>query len=388
MRALAAILVIFLCGGVGAAEKVLGIGYLELENDPRYSEQHADARFQGQPWGRPYEGAGIAVKESRFAGAAAGVTFDLKRESMRDAESMFRAVERLAGQGVRFFLLDAPGDVVAEVARRTKGHELLLFNLTSLDDELRQAQCHAHLLHVAPSRAMLMDALAQYLVARKWREALVLKGPRPQDEALHRSFERAAKRFGLKIVDTRSFVLSRDPRQRSRSNVALLTGGADYDVVVVLDSDGEFARDVPYQIQKPRPVVGSAGLVPDWWHWAWERHGAPQLNGRFLKATKRPMTGFDWSAWMGVKAIAEAVVRTNSAAFATLKDYIRGEAIVLDGFKGNRINFRPWDNQLRQPILLTTGNWVAGRAPVDGFLHARNNLDTLGFDEKDSRCRF
>jgi ABC transporter substrate binding protein (PQQ-dependent alcohol dehydrogenase system) len=170
--------------------------------------------------------------------------------------------------------------------------------------------------------------------------------------------------------------------------VALLTGGADYDVVVVLDSDGEFARDVPYQIQKPRPVVGSAGLVPDWWHWAWERHGAPQLNGRFLKATKRPMTGFDWSAWMGVKAIAEAVVRTNSAAFATLKDYIRGEAIVLDGFKGNRINFRPWDNQLRQPILLTTGNWVAGRAPVDGFLHARNNLDTLGFDEKDSRCRF
>ena len=388
MRLSATLLAIFLSTGARAADTVLSIGYLELENDSRYSEQFTEARFPGQPWGRPFDGARVALKESSFAGSAAGVKFELVRESAPDVSSLFAALERLSAKGTRFFLLDAPGQVVSEIARRTKGRDLLLFNLTALDDELRQAQCQVHLLHVAPSRAMLMDALAQYLVSRKWREVLVLKGSNAGDESIHRSFERAAKRFGLKIVDTRAFVLSRDPRQRGRSNVALLTGATDYDVVVVLDADSEFAREVPYQTLKPRPVVGSAGLVPDWWYWAWERHGAPQLNARFRKTTNRPMTGYDWSAWMGVKAIAEAVVRTRGAEFKTLRNYLRGDAIILDGFKGNPMSFRPWDNQLRQPILLTTGDWVAARAPVEGFLHARNNLDTLGFDEKDSQCRF
>jgi ABC transporter substrate binding protein (PQQ-dependent alcohol dehydrogenase system) len=234
---------------------------------------------------------------------------------------------------------------------------------------------------------MLTDALVQFLAARKWRNALVLKGPRPEDSGLLAAFERSAKRFGVRIVEVRPFVLGRDPRERSQNNVALLTSGPDYDVVVVIDSDGEFARDVPYQVQRPRPVVGGAGLVADWWHWAWERHGAPQLNNRFTKVTKRPMTGYDWAAWAAVKAIAEAVVRTKATEPKALSPYLTGEQAALDGFKGNRIAFRAWDRQLRQPLLLTTGNWVVERAPLDGFLHARNNMDTLGFDDKESRCR-
>jgi hypothetical protein len=30
---------------------------------------------------------------------------------------------------------------------------------------------------------------------------------------------------------------------------------------------------------------------------------------------------------------------------------------------------------------------VVERAPLEGFLHARNTLDTLGFDDKESRCK-
>jgi ABC transporter substrate binding protein (PQQ-dependent alcohol dehydrogenase system) len=182
-------------------------------------------------------------------------------------------------------------------------------------------------------------------------------------------------------------VLGRDPRQRSQNNVALLTASADYDAVFVADATGEFAREVPYQIQKPRPVVGAAGLVPDWWSWAWERHGAPQLNRRFLKAAKRPMTGYDWSAWMGVKAVVESVVRTAGGDFPKVRDYMLSDALILDGFNGYRLDFRAWDHQLRLPVFLTTLNWVVARAPLEGFLHQSNNLDTLGFDEKDSRCR-
>jgi len=41
-------------------------------------------------------------------------------------------------------------------------------------------------------------------------------------------------------------------------------------------------------------------------------------------------------------------------------------------------NFRPWNGQLRQPILLHTERAVIAVAPVEGFLHHRNTLDSLG----------
>lgn len=370
-----------------AADRTLQIGYLELEDDPRYEERHMAAHFPLQPWGRPFDGARVALEESDFAAAAAGVKFEIRRAGAGDADGLLAALQRLAGAGARFFLLDAPGDVVATLAQRTRGRDLLLFNLTAQDDDLRQERCQPHLLHVAPNHAMLMDALAQFLVSKKWRQALVLKGPSPGDAGLFAAFERAAKRFGVSVVETRPFVLGRDPRQRAQTNVALLTAGADYDVVVVLDSDGEFARDVPYQIQKPRPVVGSAGLVADWWYWAWERDGAAQLNNRFTKLAKRPMTDYDWSAWMAIKAIVDAVLRTKSLEPRPVAAYLVSDQVALDSFKGNRLGFRPWDRQLRQPLLLTTGDWVVERAPLEGFLHARNTMDTLGFDDRESRCR-
>jgi ABC transporter substrate binding protein (PQQ-dependent alcohol dehydrogenase system) len=135
-------------------------------------------------------------------------------------------------------------------------------------------------------------------------------------------------------------------------------------------------------------VVGAAGLVPVWWHWAWERHGAPQLNGRFLKKAKRHMTGYDWSAWVAVKVVVEAVQRTGGADFQKIANYIRGDDLVVDGFSGYRLSFRQWNNQLRQPVFLTTPNWVVARAPLEGFLHPSNNLDTLGFDQRETQCRF
>ena len=99
------------------------------------------------------------------------------------------------------------------------------------------------------------------------------------------------------------------------------------------------------------------------------------------------MRDVDWAAWMAVKALSEAAVRVGGTDLAAVSAYLRGEEIVIDGFKGNRLNFRPWDGQLRQPMLLATHNWVAERAPLSGFLHPTNNLDTLGTDERDTLCK-
>ena len=370
----------------GATPKELTIGYVALKKDPRYAVKRTYARYLTEALGSPYPGARVAIDESGFAGSTVGVEFKLKRRRAKSPARLAKSALAFVDAGVNYLLVDAPAELVDEVARATRDRDVLLFNVSARDDLLRQEQCRSHLLHVIPSHAMMTDALAQYLISKKWREVLVLTGPRPEDEQLTAAFNRSAKRFGIRIVEQRPFVLSNDPREREKNNVALLTAGADYDVVFVADTDGEFARDVPYQTVQPRLVVGSEGLAASAWHWAWERHGAPQLEKRFQKRAKRPMRDQDWAAWMAVKGVVEAVLRTGGGDFATVREYLLGDEIVLDGFKGNRLNFRPWNRQLRQPILLVTHNWVVDRAPLRGYLHATNNLDTLGFDERDTRC--
>ena len=372
----------------GSAETTnLAVGYVEITDDPRYEEKRAYARIRVRPHDRPLPGALMAVRESRVLGRALKINFSLERARGKTAAEIVVAIERMAAAGVRFFLIDADAAVITAVGAATAGRGLLLFNISEPADILRGAGCRAHVMHVIPSHAMLTDALAQFLVAKKWREVLVLKGPEDEDAAFAAAFQSSARRFGVRITTSRDFVLGNDPRQRENNNVALMTADEDYDAVFVADTEGEFGRYVPYQTYRPRPIIGSEGLIAEAWHWAWERHGAPQLNQRFEKRAKRRMTGTDWAAWAAVKAIIEALVRTKSADFKTLSAYLRGDQLTLDAYKGNPVSFRPWDNQLRQPILLRSHNAVIARAPLKGFLHPSENMDTLGYDRGDRKCR-
>lgn len=374
--------------GLAVSAERLAIGYLSLDRDARYDERRIELRNLAQARGPAVAGAEVALRESRIIGRSLGLAFELEPVSGRDGEQLLAGLERLHAEGVRFFVIDAPGEIVAALASATRGREMMLFNVSATDDDLRQAQCEAHLMHTVANDAMRADAIAQYLVSKNWRNVLVLRGPLEADARMATAFDNAAKRFGLRIVNTRDFVLSNDPRQRDQGNVALLSGGTDYDVVFVADADGEFARGVPYATVRPRPVVGAEGLAALGWHWSWQRHGAPQLSGRLERQADRRMADPDWAAWIAVKAVVEAVQRTESRDFAVLSAFIRGDEIILDGFKGNRLSFRDWDNQLRQPLLLATHNAVIERAPIAGFLHQHNNMDTLGFDRRDSRCTF
>lgn len=364
------------------------IGYLQLKEDARYAKTRAWARYLTEPLGRPVSGARVAIDEVKFHGAAAGVTFALKRVKGKGVGHLVRRIGTLEEKGVRFFVTDLPAAVLEEVAAKTAGRDILLLNATARADRLRGAACAPHVAHVIPSHRMMTDALAQFLAFKKWRDVLVLRGPGEEDREIGAAFAASARRFGLSIVDTRDFVLGNDPRQRSQNNVVLLTGGVSHDAVFVADTDGEFARAVPYGTVLARPVFGSAGMAAAAWHWAWERHGAPQLEKRFRKRAKREMRDYDWGAWVAVKAIAQAVQRTRSSGFDEVRQFLMGPDLNLDAFKGAPSSFRGWNNQLRQPILLVTQNWVVARAPMQGFEHRLNHLDTLGPDEAESDCRF
>ena len=365
------------------------IGYAEIVDDSRYDEKRAYARIRVKPHDRPVAGAEVAIRDSKIFARALNIKFELKRIEVENAADL---VERISDMNknseVQFFIVDADTEALSVTARETAGMDLLLFNISEYSDQLRSSKCQAHLMHVIPSFAMLTDALSQYLVFKKWRKVLLLKGPESGDTEFAAAFTRSAKRFAINIDQVREFVPGSDPRERDQNNIQLMTSGSDADLVFVSDIEGEFGRYVPYQTQSPLPVLGTEGLQAAAWHWAWERHGAPQLNQRFERLADRRMQGPDWAAWAAVKSIIESVLRTKSTNFETVDAYLRSDQLNLDAYKGNPVSFRSWDNQLRQPVLLHTYNAVTGRAPIRGFLHPTENMDSLGYDQAETPCQF
>ena len=157
--------------------------------------------------------------------------------------------------------------------------------------------------------------------------------------------------------------------------------------MAVADSDGEFARTLPYATQWPRPVMGSNGLMAMAWHTQWERNGGPQVSRRFQKLGKRPMQSQDWAVWMAVKTVAAALSADPKANTAKQLSALLSGDVFVDGSKGPRLSYRAWDGQLRQPIMLGHGDGVVGMAPLDGVLHPTEVLDTLGTDQRESQCK-
>ena len=372
---------------LAAAARDLTIGIVAAPDDARYESKRLEKYYPGQPLGRPRSGAEVALAESSFQLSNGKLKIVLQDVPFEDAASARKQILAMAQKGVRHFLLDLPGADLAELSKALQTSELLLFNVSASDDSLRRSACSANLFHTLPDEAMLADATAQFLTAHKWTRVLLLTSTAANDATRTAAARQAIKRYGIKLVGDKTFKLSNDPRERDLGNVALLTAGSDADAVWVVDADGEFARDVPYRTNLPRPVVGSAGLVAEAWQTSWERFGAPQLSRRFAKAAQRPMASADWAAWMATKAIIEVALKWPDAR--EHRRALRAPDLVLDGFKGVRLSFRPWDQQLRQPLFLAhggVGGGIAGVAPFDGFLHPSNNLDTLGADQKESPC--
>ena len=373
-----------LCGAasLACAGADFGVTLIARADDARLERGRLERATLGHPGGPLSDGVMVALKEAAFELDAAGAKILLTLAAASTPEAARAAALAAEKAGAAALLVDLPVAALLAVVGAVK---LPVINLSATEDQLREADCRRNLLHTAPSERMRADALAQTLVARRWSQVLLLVGPTPQDALRGATAAAAIKRYGLTLVDTRRFKLSADPREREQANPLLLTGKAGYDAVWVVDGDGEFARGLPYRTALPRPVVGDAGLVALAWQAQFERFGAPQVSRRFARAASRPMTAHDWSAWMAGKALVAAAVAAPKGpppAFAKAL----AEAS-LDGSKGVAMSFRPWDGQLRQPLLLSDGQAVIGSAPIEGLLHPKNILDTLGADAPEKLCK-
>jgi len=332
-------------------------------------------------------GAELAVADNRTTGRFLKQDFALEAVTVPEDGDPAAALRDLVAAGHRLVVLDLPGDAVSALAALPEAKGVTLFNAGSTDDRLRGEGCAANLLHTIPSRAMLADALAQYLVSKRWTRWFLVTGPRPEDALYAAAVRRAAKRFGATIVEEKTWTGETEAGRTAQGEVPVFTRSGGYDILIVADEVNDFGDFLPYRTAEPRLVAGTQGLVPTNWHRTHEQWGASQLQGRFKARFNRPMLPRDHAAWMAVRAVGEAATRTRNADPAAIAAYIQKPEFTLDVFRGRPAGVRPWDGQMRQPLLLAADRSIVGQAPFDGFLHPRTELDTLGHDQPETACR-
>lgn len=364
------------------AELALDMVYLRLEQDRPPVLSNLDPI----PEDLGIKGATLAVSDSLTTGKFLGHSYELEVISVPVGGDILAAA-KTAFDASKLVLLDMPGAQMQQVADLPGAQDAILFNVTDPASDLRDKGCRANLLHTLPSQAMRADALMQFVTKKRWTKLAMIVGEHPSDVAFASALDRSARKFGQKIKAQKTWAFDADMRRNAAQEVPLFTQDfGDYDLLLIADELNDFGRYIPFNTWRPRPVAGSVNLVPVAWDRVVEQWGAVQMQNRFRELAGRDMRPVDYAAWAAVRSISEAATRTKSDDAASLRAYILSDDFQLAGFKGRPLSYRGWNGQLRQTIPLVSGGAMVAQAPLEGFLHQRTELDTLGLDRPESKC--
>lgn len=370
------------CATQAGAETSVGVTYLSAQPPPPPVLSNLDP----VPEDLGLAGARLGLEENATTGRFLGQTYTLDEVVVAPDGDPSKAAREALG-ATRILLVDAPAETVLKIADLPEAADALVFNVAAPDRALRDEACRGNVLHTALSWSQRSDALAQFLVARRWSDAVLIAGTHPDDIAFADALRGSLTKFPTRLRGEKTWAFDADMRRNASQEVPLFTQDfRDHDVMILSDEIGDWARYVAYNTWLPRPVAGSTGLVPTAWSGVIEAWGAAQLQSRFEESAGREMKARDYAAWAAMRSLGEAVTRSQSDDVATLRDYILSADFELGGFKGRPLSFRAWNGQLRQPVALVTESALVATAPLEGFLHQTNELDSLGLDAPESAC--
>ena len=334
-------------------------------------------------------GAELGIDDDNTTGEFTGQQFNLKTFIAPLEGAVTDTFNKEISSKFQYVVVNLPAAQLNQLSDLPTAKQMLLFDVTTLDDALRNEQCRRNVLHLLPSRAMRADALAQYMMKKRWTKWFLIIGSSQEDRLFADAIKRSAKRFGMNIVTEKTWEHTYDARRTAQSDVAVFTQtDEDYDVLVVADEQGQFGEYLDYRTWIPRPVIGTQGLIATPWHKTHDQWGAVQIQNRFKEKAGRWMEEQDYAAYLAVRALGEAATRTKSNDLNPVKEYMLSDAFALNGYTGNPLSFRSWDGQLRQPVLLAAPRSLVAVAPIEGFLHPKTELDTLGYDQPESQCKW
>jgi ABC transporter substrate binding protein (PQQ-dependent alcohol dehydrogenase system) len=366
------------------AKQAINIAYLTQEQNVPPPLSNLDSFIKN----KGVIGAELGIDDNNTTGEFTGQQFNLKTFIVPLEGNVVDTFNKELVNKFPFVVVNLPGEQINQLADLPAAKQMLLFDVATVDDALRNEQCRSNVLHILPSRAMRADALAQYMMKKRWTQWFLVIGPSQEDRLFADAIKRAVKRFGMEIEAEKTWEHTYDARRTAQSDVAVFTQVDDYDVLVVADEQGLFGEYLDYRTWIPRPVIGTQGLIATAWHRTHEQWGAVQIQNRFKEKAGRWMEEQDYAAYLAVRAIGEAATRTKSSDTKQVKDYMLSDAFALQGYKGDPLSFRSWDGQLRQPVLLAAPRSLVAVAPIEGFLHPETELDTLGYDQPETQCKW
>jgi ABC transporter substrate binding protein (PQQ-dependent alcohol dehydrogenase system) len=364
--------------------QVIKIAYLTQTQKARPALSNLDPVVEN----KGVVGAELAIEDNNTTGQYTKQKFTLEKFIVPVDGSVGDTFNQQIAKKYAYVVTNLTPNISSVVSDLAMSNEILIFDAATLDDSLRNKDCRSNVLHLLPSRSMRADALAQYMMKKRWTKWFLVIGAAEEDKLYAVAIRRAAKRLGMEIVQEKNWEHTYDARRSAQSDVAVFSQIGDYDVLVVADEQGQFGEYLDYRTWIPRPVIGTQGLVATSWHRTHEQWGATQIQNRFKERAGRWMEEQDYGAYLAVRAIGEAATRTQSNELKPIKEYLLSDRFALQGYKGTPLSFRSWDHQLRQPVLLAAPRSLVAVAPIEGFLHPKTELDTLGYDQPETGCQW
>jgi len=366
-----------------AAAETIRIDWLERQVTP----PPVQSNMQARPERLGLDGARLSVADIATTGRFTGMDYQLVETVIPPEAPFLPAAEAALAQGAQLLVVSAPAADLLALADLPAARDALILNTAAPETSLRGVDCRANLLHTLPSVAMRTDALAQFIVTKRWANLAMIAGTLPEDLAYAEALRSSLTKFGLSLAGEKTWPFQSDLRRAATTEVPLFTQDLpDHDLLLIADERGDFGRYVAYNTWLPRPLAGSEGAQPLGWSGVVEQNGAAQLQNRFRDTAGREMAPADFAAWAAIAALGDATTRTATADPAALRSYLLSDRARIAGFLGRPLSFRGWDGQMRQPIPIVTERAVVGLAPFEGFLHAVNELDTLGPDQPETLC--
>ena len=175
-RLIGAIGLSIVAGHAFAADPLeIGIGYL----------RHAGVKQTLSLAEQPAEndgvaGALLAIEDNNTTGKFLNQRFTLTEVRLKAGDDVAAAANSLAERD-GYIIADLPPDEILKVADTVRDRGTVLFDASSIDDRLREQDCRPNVVHVAPTRSMLADALAQYLIWKQWKRWLLVVGSHDND---------------------------------------------------------------------------------------------------------------------------------------------------------------------------------------------------------------
>src|ERR1700738_3827714 len=179
-----------------AADTVeIGIGYLRRGAiKPTLSLVEQPAEDDG------VAGARLAIEDNNTTGKFLNQHFTLEEFRLKDGDDAAKVAVALADRNIGFIIADLPADPLLKAADAIRDRGTALLNAGAIDDRLREEDCRPNVIHAAPTRSMLADGLAQYLVWKQWKRWMMVVGSHDGDKRFAEALRRSATRFGAKKI--------------------------------------------------------------------------------------------------------------------------------------------------------------------------------------------